>query len=204
MCFLCWVVFHSEICLTTLEYRTQTWKTIKSLLEITAGGEEKVRKKIYKALKAGCVEDARRGGRGSWESRQALWWRHPTYIMLQQSAQASCFPIGEQRVSRHQKIVIIGQAITTGATSIHCLSANLAGCRRGEGTACFPSQWSLCLLSSLSDFAPSLAAFTDWVGRERAQVLASQVIKEQNVYMDTIKSQGASSLKLELQNVIGG
>lgn len=90
-------------------------------------------------------------GGGAHECRQALWWRHPTYIMLQQSAQASCFPIGEQRVSRHQKIIIIGQAITTGATGIHCLSTNLAGCRRGEGTACFPSQWSLCLLSSLSD-----------------------------------------------------
>lgn len=47
--------------------------------------------------------------------------------MLQQSAQASCFPIGEERVSRHQKIIIIGQAITTGATSIHSLSTNLAG-----------------------------------------------------------------------------
>lgn len=64
---------YSKTCLITLEYRTQTRKkNNKSLLEITTGGEEKVRK-IYKALKAGSVEDARRGGRVSGGSRQALW-----------------------------------------------------------------------------------------------------------------------------------
>lgn len=35
---------HSKSCLITLEYRTQMWKKKKSLLEITTGGEEKVRK----------------------------------------------------------------------------------------------------------------------------------------------------------------
>lgn len=39
--------------------------------------------------------------------------------MLQQSAQASRLPIGERRVSRHQKMITIGHPITTGARSLH-------------------------------------------------------------------------------------
>lgn len=64
--------------------------------------------------------------------RQALVWRQLSQIISVQSAQASCLPIGEPLVSRHLKIIIIGQTIITGTTVTSCWCWNLVLCSAME------------------------------------------------------------------------
>lgn len=64
--------------------------------------------------------------------RQALVWRQLSQIISAQSAQASCLPIGEPLVSRHLKIIIIGQTIITGTTVTSCWCLNLVLCSTME------------------------------------------------------------------------
>lgn len=64
--------------------------------------------------------------------RQALVWRQLSQIISVQSAQASCLPIGEPLVSRHLKIIIIGQTIITGTTVTSCCCLNLVLCSTME------------------------------------------------------------------------
>lgn len=64
--------------------------------------------------------------------RQARVWRQLSQIISAQSAQASCLPIGEPLVSRHLKIIIIGQTIITGTTVTSCWCLNLVLCSTME------------------------------------------------------------------------
>lgn len=64
--------------------------------------------------------------------RQALAWRQLSQIISVQSAQASWLPIGEPLVSRHLKIIIIGQTIITGTTVTSSWCPNLVLCSTME------------------------------------------------------------------------
>ena len=129
-------------------------KTLKTSWEV---GGEKSQKKIQSVERLDVVEArGKPAARISGASRQALWWRHLANIMLQQSAQASCFPIGEHHVSRHQKIIIIGQIFTTGPRSIHCCEHRPGRLLKGKAEPGCPSH-SMNFMSpyqSLADFAP--------------------------------------------------
>lgn len=94
--------------------------------------------------------------------RQALVWRQPSQIISVQSAQASCLPIGEPLVSRHLKIIIIGQTIITGTTVTWCWCPDLVLCSTTEkdssGHHSIQAFLSLCL-----SWAPARFLLPHWL-----------------------------------------
>lgn len=137
------------------------YKNSKTLITITTGGGRGISQENIQSIERLGVEDAwGEGGRVAWGSKQAMWWCHLTNIMLRQSAQASRFPIGEHHVSRHQKIIIIGQTTTTGATSIHCCEQTWeAAEREGRAQLSFSFNEFYVALPISRYFVPLLAAF---------------------------------------------
>lgn len=94
--------------------------------------------------------------------RQAPVWRQLSQIISAQSAQASCLPIGEPLVSRHLKIIIIGQTIITGTTVTSCCCLNLVLCSTMEkdsgGHYSIQAFLSLCL-----SWAPASFLLPHWL-----------------------------------------